>query len=199
MSGAGKGGSPNLALTQKHPPHHSAGAIKSGRHADFTGPPPTSTIGLKLGIRVKTGQTPTLVITKRGTNKQLVLYPLPASDPVVADLTSGLGLAADEQWVAYTASWDTSFGLKFDSELTLDPFDSVISANGFQVVTVALCHDTQTFTNGVYSYAVSVLPGKDSTGFPLSMSGGAGKKPAAGKKKASKGKPKRKASRKKKR
>jgi hypothetical protein len=37
------------------------------------------------------------------------------------------------------------------------------------VVTVAFCHDTQNFTSGVYSYAVSVLPGKNSTGFPLSV------------------------------
>jgi hypothetical protein len=189
MSGGGPGGSPNLALTQKHPPQHTAGGIKSGRHADFTGPAPTAnTVGLKFGIRVKVTQTPTLVVTTRQPSpQQMSLNPLPASDPVVVDLTTALGLASDEKWVAFTATWKKSFGLKFDSELTLNNFDTAVGDNGFQIVTVAFCHDTQTFTNGVYSYAVSVVPGKNTTAFPvgaLKGSVGSGTKKTGGKKKS---------------
>jgi hypothetical protein len=169
MSGGGPGGSPNLALTQKHPPVHSGGGIQSGRHADFTGPHPTATtIGLKFGIRVKATQTPTLIIKARTPSApQMSLVPVDSTNDFTEDLKTAMGQAADEKWVAYTATWKKSFGLKFDSELTLDHFDDSVSANGFQIVTVAFCHDTQTFTDGVYSYAISVLPGMNTTAFPL--------------------------------
>src|SRR6266536_5649571 len=187
MSGGGPGGSPNLALTQKHPPVHSAGGIQSGRHADFTGPAPTATsIGLKFGIRVKTAQMPTLVITTRTSSpRQMSLIPVDSTNDFTEDLRTAMGQASDEKWVAYTATWKRSFGLKFDSELTLDHFDDSVSANGFQIVTVAFCHDTQTFTDGVYSYAISVLPGMNTTAFPLGpikSSVKSGKKKPAGKK-----------------
>jgi hypothetical protein len=198
MSGGGPGGSPNLALSQKHAPVHAGGGIQSGRHADFTGPKPTATsVGLKFGIRVKTGQTPTLVITTRTSpHEQMSLVPVDATNDFTADLRTAMGQAADEKWVAYTATWKKSFGFKFDSELTLDHFDDSVSANGFQIVTVAFCHDTQTFTDGVYSYAISVLPGMNTTAFPLgalkgsvgsgTKKGGAKKKSAAKKKSVAK-------------
>jgi hypothetical protein len=191
MSGGGPGGSPNLALTQKHPPVHAAGGIQSGRNAEFTGPHPTATtIGLKFGIRVKATQTPTLIIrAKTASAPQMSLVPVDATNDFTEDLKTAMGQAADEKWVAYTATWKKSFGLKFDSELTLDHFDDTVSANGFQIVTVAFCHDTQTFTDGVYSYAISVLPGMNSTAFPLGPIKGSvksGKKKPAGKKSGSK-------------
>jgi hypothetical protein len=189
MSGGGPGGAPNLSLTQKHPPQHTAGGIQSGRHADFTGPAPTAnTIGLKFGIRVKGTQTPTLVITSRTTPpKQMSLVPVDATNDFREDLKTAMGQAADEKWVAFTATWKKAFGLKFDSELTLDHFDDSVSANGFQIVTVAFCHDTQTFTDGVYSYAISALPGMNTTAFPLGALKGSvkpAKKKATAKKKS---------------
>jgi hypothetical protein len=197
MSGGGPGGSPNLALTQKHPPVHSGGGIQSGRHADFTGPHPTATtIGLKFGIRVKATQTPTLIIKARTPSApQMSLVPVDSTNDFTEDLKTAMGQAADEKWVAYTATWKKSFGLKFDSELTLDHFDDSVSANGFQIVTVAFCHDTQTFTDGVYSYAISVLPGMNTTAFPLGpikSSVKSGKKTSAKKKTGGKKKKKKK-------
>lgn len=191
MSGGGPGGSPNLALTQKHPPVHAGGGIQSGRNAEFTGPHPTATsIGLKFGIRVKATQTPTLIIkANTGSAPQMALVPVDSSNDFTEDLKTAMGQAADEKWVAYTATWKKSFGLKFDTELTLDHFDDSVSANGFQIVTVAFCHDTQTFTDGVYSYAISVLPGMNSTAFPLGpikSSVKSGNKRPAGKKSGSK-------------
>jgi len=170
MSGDNPGGSPNLVLTQKAPPTHSGHAVKSQRNANFAGPPPADeNIGIKLGIRIKAAQTPTLEIKPKATGTSIPLTQLAADDPVVQDLKTALGVAADEKWVAYHLTWQKSYKLKFESDLTLDPFDTIIKDNGFQVVTTAFCHDTQTFTGGVYSYAISVLPGKNSSGFPLSM------------------------------
>src|SRR5215470_4687370 len=187
MSGDNPGGAPNLVLTQKAPPTHSGHAVKSQRNASFAGPPPSPSdvsIGINLGIRIKTAQTPTLVISSKATVTSIPLTQLGPADPVVGDLNTGLGVAADEKWVAYNLTWKKSYKLKFESDLTLDPFDTIIGDNGFQVVTTAFCHDTQTFSGGVYSYAISVLPGKNSSGFPLSMGSttSAAKKSASGKK-----------------
>lgn len=194
MSGDNPGGAPNLVLTQKAPPTHSGHAVKSQRNANFAGPPPSDvSIGINLGIRIKAAQTPTLVISSKATGTAIPLTQLGSTDPVVGDLNTALGVAADEKWVAYNLTWKKSYKLKFESDLTLDPFDTIISDNGFQVVTTALCHDTQTFSGGVYSYAISVLPGKNSSGFPLSMGSAtsAAKKSSSGKKKAVKAKAKR--------
>jgi len=194
------GGKPDIELKNKKPPDHSGGRIISTRFVDFHGPVTGDPIKLKLGIRVKAGHTKViLVITKRGTGDELVLTRLPPADPVVIDLTKALGLANDEQWVAYTATWEHTYGVNFDSELTLEPFDSIIPLNGFEIVTVALCHASQTFEKGNYSYAVSVLPGKNSSGFPLNMSLGGGKKHAARGRKIAKAKPRRNAGKKRRR
>ncbi len=170
MSGGNPGGAPNLVLKLKqltHPGHN----INSKRDADFAGAPPLDdTVGIKLGIKVKKGQVPTLNIKSKATGAALVLTgPLAQTDPIVADLKTALGCASDEEWAAFTTSWQKSHKVKFDTDLTLAPFDTIVNANGFQVVTIALCHDTQTFSGGVYSYAISVLPGANSSGFPLSI------------------------------
>jgi len=175
MSGDGQGGNPNLVLKPKHAPSYPGHAIKSEKDADFAANGPSRPIGLKLGIRVKDGQTPTLTLTTRATPGHPgtpipLTGPVPQGDPMVADLKAGLGCDTDEKWFAYTLNWTPALKLKFDSTLVLDPFEPpYVTDNGFEVVTVAFCHDTQNFTSGVYSYAVSVLPGKNSTGFPLSV------------------------------
>jgi hypothetical protein len=201
MSGGNPGGFPNLALKPKHAPTYPPNAITSEKDAEFSALGPNGPIGLKLGIRVKKGQTPNLTLTTRSTpghpGTPVPLTPLPASSPVVADLTATLGCDTEEQWFAYTLNWTPSLGLKFDSSLTLSPFGPpYVTDNGFEIVTVAFCHDNQTFNGGVYSYAVSVLPGKHSTGFPLSMSTNPGGKKST--KKATK-KPKTKSKKKSKR
>lgn len=172
MAGAGHGGNPNLVLKQKSAPTYPPNTIKSVRDADFAGAMPSAAVSIKLGIRVKLGQTPNLVLTTRATpahpGMPIPLTPLPANDPVVADLTAALGCCSHEQWFAYTLNWNPALKLKFDSTLTLSPFTApFVTNNGFEVVTVAFCHNSQTFAGGVYSYAVSVLPGQHSTGFPL--------------------------------
>jgi hypothetical protein len=175
MSGGGQGGNPNLVLKPKHAPSYPGHAIKSEKDADFAAIGPSGPIGLKLGIRVKDGQTPTLTLTTRATPGHPgtpipLIGPVPQSDPIVADLKAGLGCGTDEKWFAYTLNWTPALKLKFDSTLVLEPFEPpYVTDNGFEIVTVAFCHDTQNFTSGVYSYAVSVLPGKNSTGFPLSL------------------------------
>lgn len=173
MSSGTPGGTPNLVLQQKSPPTFPSNAIKSVRNADFAGSMPSAPIVIKLGIRVKLGQTPNLVLTTRATISNpgipIPLTPLPASDPVVADLTTALGCCSHEQWFAFTLNWNPALKLKFDSTLTLSPFTSAfVHQNGFEIVTVVFCHDNQTFSSGVYSYAVSVLPGQHTIGFPLS-------------------------------
>ena len=51
----------------------------------------------------------------------------------------------------------------------MSPFTSAfVHQNGFEIVTVVFCHASATFTTGIYSYAISVLPGQHSIGFPLS-------------------------------
>jgi hypothetical protein len=172
MAGGGQGGNPNLVLKQKIAPSYPPNSIKSVRDADFAGAGPAAATRIKLGIRVKLGQTPNLVLTTRATpthpGTPIPLTPLPASDPVVADLTAALGCCSHEQWFAFTLDWNTTLKLKFDSTLTLSPFaPPFVTNNGFEVVTVAFCHNSQNFTGGIYSYAVSVLPGQHSTGFPL--------------------------------
>jgi len=173
MSSGNPGGKPNLVLKQKSAPTFPPNAIKSVRDADFSGPMPSGATLIKLGIRVKLGQTPNLVLTTRATTGNpgtpIPLTPLPASDPVVADLTTALGCCSHEQWFAFTLNWNPTLKLKFDSTLTLSPFTSAfVHQNGFEIVTVAFCHNSQTFSGGVYSYAISVLPGQHSIGFPLS-------------------------------
>lgn len=172
MSSGNPGGAPNLVLQQKSAPTFPPNAIKSVRNADFAGSMPSAPIVIKLGIRVKLGQTPNLVLTTRSTittpGVPIPLTPLPASDPVIADLTTALGCCSHEQWFAFTLNWNPALKLKFDSTLTLSPFTSAfVHQNGFEIVTVAFCHASQTFSGGVYSYAVSVLPGQHTIGFPL--------------------------------
>jgi hypothetical protein len=176
MSSGNPGGAPNLALKPKRAPSYPPGAIKSERDADFTGAGPTSPTGIKLGIRVKMGQTPTLTLTTRATPGHPgtvipLTGPLPQTDPIVADLKNGLGCDSDEQWFAYTLNWNPALKLKFDSTLNVTPFPfpPFVTDNGFEIVTVAFCHASQNFTSGVYTYAVSVLPGKNSTGLPMSL------------------------------
>ena len=68
---------------------------------------------------------------------------------MVADLKAGLGCDTDEKWFAYTLNWTPALKLKFDSTPVLDPFEPpYVTDNGFEVVTVAFCHDTQNFTSG---------------------------------------------------
>ena len=177
MSSGNPGGAANLKLKSKHSPTYPTGAINSVRDADFAAVGPSNPVTIKLGIRVKQRsptdfQTPTLNLTTRSTpghpGTVINLTPLPDTDPVVADLGTGLGCDSNEKWFAYTFSWNPSLGLKFDSDLTLTPFPypPFVTDNGFEVVTTAFCHASQNFTNGVYSYAVSVLPGKNS-GAPM--------------------------------
>ncbi len=211
MSSGNPGGAPNLKLKAKHAPNYPPGAIKSERDADFTGVGPSGSVGIKLGIRVKKKsptdfQKPTLILTTRATpGHPGTIIPLtgpllpgdPIGDPIAADLAKGLGCDSDELWVPYTLSWNPSLGLKFDSILTLAPFPypPFVTDNGFEIVTVAFCHASQKFEDGVYSYAVSVLPGKNSSGLPMSLpQASSGKK---GSKKSTK-KPKAKAKSKKK-
>jgi len=179
MAGGGRGGHPNLALKAKlGSPIHSPGSVKSLREADYSGAPPFSPpTTIKLGIRVKQRsptdfQTPTLTLKKRGTGTNIPLTgPLPDTDPIVKSLQDGLGCDANEKWFAYTLTWDRPLGMKFDSTLTVTPFPfpPLVTDNGFQIVTVAFCHASQKFEDGVYSYAVSVLPGKNSSGFAMSV------------------------------
>jgi hypothetical protein len=201
MSSGNPGGAPNLKLKAKHAPTYPPSAIKSERDADFTGAGPGAPTGIKLGIRVKKKsltdfQTPTLILTTRATPGHPgtpipLTGPLPDTDPIVADLTAGLGCDANEKWFAYTLNWNPALGLKFDSTLTLNPFPypPFVTDNGFEIVTVAFCHASQNFTTGVYTYAVSVLPGKNSSGLPMSI-------PEASTGKKSTKKPKKKAAKK---
>ena len=173
MSSDIPGGKPTLVLKQKTPPTYPGNAIKSVRDADYAGAMPMGATLIKLGIRVKSTQVPTLVLRTRGTianppgDPVPLTGPLPDTDPILADLRDGLGCNGDEKWFAYTLNWVPAFKLKFDSTLTLAPFNPP-SDNGFEIVTVVFCHASQTFKTGVYSYAISVLPGKKSLGFPTS-------------------------------
>jgi hypothetical protein len=185
MAGGGQGGNPNLALKAKHAPTYlppsAPDTIKSERDADFTGAGPGSSTGIKLGIRVKQRsatdfQIPTLTLTTRATPGHPgtpipLTGPLPDTDPIVKDLQDGLGCDSNEKWFAYTLNWNVALGKKFDSTLTLTPFPfpPLVTDNGFEIVTVAFCHASQKFKDGVYSYAVSVLPGKNSSGFAMSV------------------------------
>jgi hypothetical protein len=128
-----------------------------------------TSVAMKLGIRVKVGQTPTLVLKKSGSSAPIVMTAIPAGDAVYADLASTFGKDTEEQWFAFTFTWLPGLGVAFDSDLSLTPFPPAgVSDNGFQVVTVVFCHANVTFGSGPYSYAISALPGKFSTGFPLS-------------------------------
>lgn len=186
MSSAGQGGVPNLKLEQRAIPGHSGGGIQSHRKATFAGATTSTPILLKLGIRVKAGQTPTLVLKKHGSSMPIPMTALPASDPVITDLIATFGCDASEQWFAFTFTWLPGLGVVFDSDLTLTPFaPPFVTDNGFQVVTVVLCHANVSFASGPYTYAISVLPGQFSTGFPLSaLTNGSAKKKTKKKPKA---------------
>jgi hypothetical protein len=170
MGSAGRGGLPNLTLQQRGIPGHTGGGIQSHRKATFSGGTMSTPVAMKLGIRVKVGQTPTLVLKKTGSSTPMVLTAIANPlDPVFADLASTFGKDTEEQWFAFTFTWLPGLGVAFDSDLSLTPFPPAgVSDNGFQVVTVVFCHANVTFGSGPYSYAISALPGKFSTGFPLS-------------------------------
>lgn len=184
MSSTNPGGKPNLALKAKHPPTYipptAPNTIKSERDADFTSAGPSNPVLIKLGIRVKKKsptdfQTPTLTLTTRATptlpGTPIPLTPLPDNDPVIDDLTKGLGCDTEEKWFAYSLNWNPALKLKFDSTLSLNPFPypPLVTDNGFQIVTVAFRHNSSTFENGNYTYAVSVLPGKNSSAIPMGV------------------------------
>lgn len=174
MSSGGQGGTPTLKLKQKSIPTYPGDAIKSERQANFSGSPTTLPTKLKLGIRVKQGQIPTLVLRKHAVSipqSPILLTPLPDTSPVIADLAAALGCdPTSEKWFAFTFDWSPALGVEFDSSLTLTPFkEPFVTKNGFQIVTVVFCHNDTTFEHGSYSYAISVLPGKDSSGFPISF------------------------------
>jgi hypothetical protein len=173
MGSGGRGGVPNLTLHQRGIPGHTGGGIQSHRKATFSGGTMSTPVAMKLGIRVKVGQTPTLVLKKTGSSTPMVLTAITNPlDPVFADLASTFGKDTEEQWFAFTFTWLPGLGVAFDSDLSLAPFPpplpSTISDNGFQVVTVVFCHANVSFGSGPYSYAISALPGQFSTGFPLS-------------------------------
>jgi hypothetical protein len=184
MGSLSPGGQPNLKLKSKHAPTYPAGAIKSARDADYASIGPSNPVPMKLGIRVKKGQTPTLILTTRATpgnpGTPVPLTPLPDTDPVIDDLKKGLGCDTEEQWFAYDFTWKPSLGVKFDSDLTLTPFPypPLVTDNGFQVVTTAFRHASGSFQSGSYSYAISVLPGKNS-GSPIGGIGPLSKKTTA--------------------
>ena len=172
MSSGGRGGVPNLTLQQRGIPGHTGGGIQSHRKATFSGQTTSTPVLMNLGIRVKVGQTPTLVLKKRGSSVPIVMTAIPTADPVYTDLATTFGKDTEEQWFAFTFTWLPGLGVAFDSDLSLAPFPppppSTMTDNGFQVVTVVFCHANVTFGSGPYSYAISALPGQFSTGFPLS-------------------------------
>lgn len=198
MGSGGRGGVPNLKLEQRSIPSHSGSTLTSKRKATFSGATTSTPVLLKLGIKVKAGQTPTLVLKKHGSSTPIPMTALPATDPVIADLIATFGSDASEQWFAFTFTWRPGLGLVFDSDLTLAPFaPPFVTDNGFQVVTMVLCHTSVSFASGPYTYAISALPGQFSSGFPLSaLATGTAKKTA--KKKTTK-KPKAKSKKKSKR
>jgi len=162
------GGQPNLGLKQKGPFEYSRGSITSTRDVTFGGVAVGDRVDLTLGIRIKKRQTAVLALKKGGTDLKL----RPAPKNVVSDLRKTLGKAADEKWVAYNFSWESTLGTTVESKLKLKNFSHTVPANGFQVVTVALCHSDVGFSKGPYSYGISVLPGKNSTGVQLLGGGG---------------------------
>lgn len=172
MGSGGPGGVPNLSLQQSGIPSHTGGSITSKRVVTFSGGTTAAPVGLKVGIRVKAGQTPTLVLKKHpstGATPPIPMTMLPSTDPVIADLVSTFGCDTEEQWFALTFTWLPSLGVKFDSTMTLAPFEpGFVTSGGFQVLTVVFSHASTTFSSGPYSYAISVLPGSNTTGFPLS-------------------------------
>jgi len=172
MGSGGGGGVPNLDLQQNGIPSHTGSSITSKRVVTFSGATTAGPILLKVGIRVKAGQTPTLVLKKHpstATTPPILVTTLPPTDAVIADLKSTFGCDTEEQWFAFTFTWLPGLGRKFDSALTLAPFEpTFVTSGGFQVLTTVLCHASTTFSVGPYSYAISALPGSNTAGFPLS-------------------------------
>ena len=200
MGSAGQGGVPNLRLEQRSIPTHSGSSLTSKRKATFSGATTSTPVLIKLGIKVKAGQTPTLVLKKTGVSVPINLTALPAGDPVIADLVATFGADASERWFAFTFTWLPGLGRVFDSDLTLTPFGPpFVTDNGFQVVTVVLCHADVSFASGPYTYSISALPGQFSTGFPLSALAPTPAKKTAKKKTAKKAKAKAKGKKKSKR
>jgi hypothetical protein len=119
---------------------------------------------------------------------------LPLSDPpaaelgpILAELTTVFGTAADEQWVVKYGDYKKRFGTKFSTTLELDPFG--VHPNGLQLVPVVFTHKDRSFAADNYVFGISILPGKDNGGIPLGTAL-AGTKKKVVKKKPAKKKPK---------
>jgi hypothetical protein len=183
MPGLEKGGHPYLKLTKKQIDYPAAGTVKAERYvvADVYVPPGTLT--LKLGLRIKAVQQVDTFNVKATSNGQLLT--METANDLAPDLTATLGLAADEKWATYrVVNYDpAAHGKSFETTLVLSGYQ--IPDNGFQIVTIAVSHDDQTFANGSYGFGVSLIPGKNNTSWVMPLGYGKAATSAA---KGSKGK-----------
>jgi hypothetical protein len=185
MSGKKKGGTPKLVIKKKgspqYPPDPAAPGqkkIQQWSQVDARTIKPSKPTRMKLGIRIKQAQQAETFEIRYGPRPGdiIPLTPQPPNDPIAQDLTTTLGAAAEEKWVTYLADYGPKHGTKFDTTRVLKPFG--VHPNGFQAVTVALCHESQTFANGVYIFGTSLLPGENNAGWQMAL--GPSQKPAGG-------------------
>jgi hypothetical protein len=182
MPGLEKGGHPYLKVTKKQIEYPAAGTVKAERYvlADVYVPPGSLT--LKLGLRIKAVQQVDTFSVKATKNGQLLT--METANDLAPDLTATLGLAADEKWATYRLlNYNpAAHGKSFETTLVLSGYQ--IPDNGFQIVTIAVSHDDQTFAGGSYGFGLSLIPGKNNTSWIMPLGAGRaaapqGKDPAA--------------------
>jgi hypothetical protein len=133
----------------------------------------TDTATIKIGLRIKTGQTiDAFEIKPAGSPTAITLTLIQEPDSRYDDLETVLPSGADEKWVIYTAPWNANHGKKFVTSLKVG--NTSIHPNGFQVVTTVATADSVSFANGHYIFGLSILPGATNEGEPyfLGSSGG---------------------------